>query len=105
MLEKEFLKILFLQKKFLVKFTLSTFSKQVAQQCRENIYTIQTLKDFQYVEDTKDYGQNIREKARQLTSLLKDSERLKNERAKALKAREKFAQNSAGVSVRFNNFL
>ena len=71
----------------------------MAQQCREKIYAIQTLKDFQYVEETRDYGQNIREKARQLTTLLKDSERLKNERAKALKAKEKFAQNSAGVPV------
>ena len=67
---------------------------QVAQQCKENIYTIQTLKDFQYVEENKDMGINVREKAKQLVSLLKDDERLKNERAKALKAKERFAQST-----------
>ena len=40
---------------------------------------------------------NVREKAKQLVSLLSDDERLKNERAKALKAKERFAQNAMGV--------
>lgn len=70
---------------------------QVAQQCKENIFAIQTLKDFQHVEDNKDQGINVREKAKQLVSLLKDDERLRNERARALKAKERFAQSSAGI--------
>jgi len=74
-------------------------SIQVAQQCKENIFSIQTLKDFQFLEDMKDHGQNVREKAKQLIALLKDDDRLKNERAKALKARERFAQSSAGSGV------
>lgn len=81
-------------------------ASQVAQQCKENIYAIQTLKDFQYLEENKDQGINVREKAKQLVSLLKDDERLKNERAKALKARERFAQNSMGIGssgVSLNN--
>lgn len=65
---------------------------QVAQQCKENIYAIQTLRDFQYFEDGKDPGLNVREKAKQLGILLKDEERLRNERARALKAKERFAQ-------------
>lgn len=65
---------------------------QVAQQCKENIYAINTLRDFQYFEDSKDPGLNVREKAKQLVALLKDEERLRNERAKALKAKERFAQ-------------
>ena len=78
-------------------YIIKTGSEKVAQQCKENIYAIQTLKDFQYTEDNKDQGMNVREKAKQLVSLLKDDERLKNERAKALKAKERFAQNSQGV--------
>lgn len=69
---------------------------QVAQQCKENIFAIQTLKDFQYFEDSKDQGMNVREKAKQLVSLLKDDERLRNERARALKAKERFAQAASG---------
>lgn len=62
---------------------------QVAQQCKENIFAIQTLKDFQYFEDNKDQGMNVREKAKQLVTLLTSEERLRNERARALKARER----------------
>lgn len=61
-------------------------------QCKENIFAIQTLRDFQYVEDFRDQGLNVREKAKQLVSLLKDDEKLKNERVRALKAKERFAQ-------------
>ncbi|PSN32613.1 hypothetical protein C0J52_20697 [Blattella germanica] len=68
----------------------------VAQQCKENIFAIQTLKDFQYFEESKDQGLNVREKAKQLVILLKDDERLRNERARALKAKERFAQAASG---------
>lgn len=40
---------------------------------------------------------NVREKAKQLVAMLSDDEKLKNERAKALKAKERFAQNAMGV--------
>jgi len=70
----------------------------VAQQCKEHIVAIQTLKDFQYLEEQKDQGASVREKAKQLVNLLRDDERLKAERAKAFKARERFAQNAMGIS-------
>ena len=72
-------------------------SLQVAQQCKENIFAIQTLKDFQYLDDNKDQGINVREKAKSLVALLKDDERLRNERVRALKAKERFAQSTAGI--------
>ncbi|EGT34948.1 hypothetical protein CAEBREN_08070 [Caenorhabditis brenneri] len=68
----------------------------VAQQCRENVFTIETLKDFQHVEDSRDQGLNIREKAKQITSLLSDDERLKNERTRFILTRNKFKQNNPG---------
>jgi len=39
----------------------------------------------------------VREKSKQLVSLLKDDERLKSERAKALKAKERFQQVTTGI--------
>ncbi|KAL5017855.1 hypothetical protein ScPMuIL_003577 [Solemya velum] len=81
----------------LLDYIIKTGSEKVAQQCRENIFAIQTLKDFQYIEDNKDQGINVREKAKQLVLLLKDDERLKNERVKSLKAKEWFAQNAMGI--------
>ncbi|CAD5124488.1 DgyrCDS12769 [Dimorphilus gyrociliatus] len=80
----------------LLDYIVKTGSEKVAQQCRENIYVIQTLKDFQYMDDNRDQGASVREKAKQLVALLKDEERLKNERAKALKAKERFAQSAMG---------
>lgn len=82
----------------LLDYLLKTGHERVAQQCRENLMSIQTLKDFQYIEDGKDHGQNVREKSKALVALLKDDERFRNERTKALAAKERFAQNT-GVSV------
>jgi len=81
----------------LLEYLIKTGSEKVAQQCKENIFAIQTLKDFQFVEENKDQGLNVREKAKAMVSLLKDDERLKNERVRALKAKERFAQSTAGI--------
>lgn len=70
-------------------------SLQVASQCKENIFVIKTLRDFQYMEEGKDQGFNVREKAKALVTLLGDDERLRNERARQLKARERFARSVA----------
>lgn len=80
----------------LLDYLIKTGSEKVAQQCKENIFAIQTLRDFQYIEEGKDQGNNVREKAKHLVLLLKDDERLRNERARALKAKERFAQTPSG---------
>ncbi len=39
----------------LMEYLIKTGSERVAQQCRENIYAVQTLKDFQFIDrDGKD---------------------------------------------------
>lgn len=81
----------------LLEYLIKTGSEKVADQCKENIYAIQTLKDFQYLEENKDQGMNVREKAKALVTLLKDDERLRNERVRALKAKERFAQSVSGI--------
>lgn len=82
----------------LLDYLIKTGSERVAQQCRENIFAIQTLKDFQYIDrDGKDQGINVREKSKQLVALLKDEERLKTERVQALKTKERMAQVATGV--------
>ena len=82
----------------LVDYLIKNGNEKVAQQCKEHIVAIQTLKDFQFTEEQKDQGANVREKAKQLVSLLRDDERLKEERAKAFRARERYAQNAMGIS-------
>lgn len=83
----------------LLDYLIKTGSEKVAHQCRENLYTIQTLKDFQYTDrDGKDQGINVREKVKQVMGLLKDEERLKQERAHALKTKERMSVEGAGIS-------
>lgn len=83
----------------LLDYLVKTGNEKVAQQCKENIFAIHTLRDFQYYEDGKDQGIHVREKSKALEALLKDDERLKNERIKALKARERFAQQTTGFGT------
>ena len=78
----------------LLDYLIKAGSENVVRVCRENIYAVQTLKDFQYVEEGKDYGMNVREKAKQLTLLLKDDERLKNERVKMTRTKDRITPNS-----------
>ncbi|KAM9769283.1 epsin-3 isoform 1-T1 [Menidia menidia] len=84
----------------LLDYLLKTGSERVAQQCRENAFSIQTLRDFQYVDrDGRDQGANVREKARQLVCLLRDEERLRQERSQALKTKERMAGGGTGGGV------
>ena len=89
-------------------------SDRVAHMCKENIFAIETLKSFQHIEDNKDQGavlsllsltiatfttgHNIRQKAAQIVALLKDDEKLRSERARAIMARKRFVQNSMGIA-------
>lgn len=87
----------------LLDYLIKTGSERVALQCKENIFAIQTLKDFQYIDrDGKDQGINVREKSKQLVVLLKDEDRLKGERSQALKTKERMAQvSTAGSQMGF----
>ncbi|KAG7491952.1 hypothetical protein MATL_G00009210 [Megalops atlanticus] len=88
----------------LLDYLIKTGSERVALQCKENIFAIQTLKDFQYVDrDGKDQGINVREKSKQLVALLRDDERLKAERSQALKTKERMAQ--VATAVGSNNHI
>lgn len=78
----------------------------MAQQCKENRYAIKTLETFQHIEDNKDKGQRVRDTAIQLVALLDDDERLKTERTRAIKAKERSAQkiSSFGSDGNVRNF-
>ncbi|MBN3278062.1 EPN3 protein, partial [Polyodon spathula] len=83
----------------LLDYLIKTGSDKVAHQCKENVFTIQTLKDFQFIDrDGKDQGINVREKAKQLVALMRDEERLKQERANALKTKERMSTVATGIS-------
>lgn len=82
----------------LLDYLVKSGSDHVVQYCSEHIIAIQTLKDFQHVEDGVDHGMNVREKAKQLVAILKDSDKLKNERSRAASIRNRFGL-STGYEV------
>ncbi|KAF8473414.1 hypothetical protein BDZ91DRAFT_401093 [Kalaharituber pfeilii] len=56
-------------------------SEHVVVWAKDNIYIIKTLREFQYIdEDGRDQGLSVRVTAKELTSLILDEERLRNER-------------------------
>ncbi|ESN96150.1 hypothetical protein HELRODRAFT_107328 [Helobdella robusta] len=82
----------------LLEYLSKVGAHQVAENCKSHIHTLQLLGEFQHFEEGKDYGASIREKSKQFVSLLRDNERFKNERSKALAAKERLAQ-SSGLGV------
>ncbi|CAL9730903.1 epsin-1 [Monosporozyma unispora] len=67
--------------------------------CKENLYIIKTLREFMHEDETGvDEGQIIRNKAKDLTSLLLDEERLKQERSLNKKNRGRRNNRSRGTS-------
>ncbi|KAG8902820.1 hypothetical protein FRB99_004087 [Tulasnella sp. 403] len=62
-------------------YCLHAGSENVVLYFRDNLYVIKTLKEFQYIdEDMKDQGANVRQKAKDITNLLMDEARLRDQR-------------------------
>ncbi|QQP48785.1 Uncharacterized protein FKW44_009211, partial [Caligus rogercresseyi] len=71
----------------LLEYLLKTGCDKVIEESKMNLFIVKSLVDFQYLDDNKDQGVNVREKAKALVYLLKNEELLKAERVKALKAK------------------
>jgi epsin len=65
---------------------------------RDNIYIVKTLKEFQYLdEDQKDQGANVRQKAKDITNLLQDDTRLRQERKSRAYMHDRLANGTGGA--------
>ncbi|KAF9048095.1 ENTH-domain-containing protein [Hymenopellis radicata] len=74
-------------------------SENVVIYFRDNVYIIKTLKEFQYIdEEGKDQGANVRQKAKDITSLLVDEGRLRQERRARASMRDRMIRGGAGES-------
>lgn len=83
-------------------YCLHVGSENVVLYAKENIYVIRTLKEFQHVDDNgKDVGFNVRQKAKDITSLLMDDQRLKDER----RSRHQMQERMAGVGDYMNDVM
>ncbi|XP_058597198.1 ENTH domain-containing protein 1 isoform X2 [Neofelis nebulosa] len=74
----------------LMDYLIKNGSKKVIQHCREGFCKLQTLKDFQHIDEAgKDQGYHIREKSKQVMTLLVDEELLHREREAACRTRQR----------------
>lgn len=72
-------------------------SERCVDDARNHGHTLRSLGNFNYYEGTIDRGLGVREKTKQIMELLQDDERIREERQKARKLREKFGGNLGGT--------
>ncbi|KAG0329236.1 hypothetical protein BG004_002370 [Podila humilis] len=78
-------------------YLLHVGSENVVRYARDNLYIVKTLKEFQYIdEDGKDQGSNVRQKAKDITALLSDEARLKEERRSRSAMRDRMSGRAPG---------
>ncbi|XP_045691034.1 ENTH domain-containing protein 1 [Phyllostomus hastatus] len=74
----------------LLDYLIKNGSKEVIQFCIEGFYNLKMLKDFQHIDEAgKDQGYYIREKSKQVVSLLMDEQLLQKERETACRTRRR----------------
>ncbi|OBZ65173.1 Epsin-1 [Grifola frondosa] len=73
-------------------YLLHTGSENVIIYSRDNLYIIKTLREFQYIDDEgRDEGANVRQKAKDISNLLMDDSRLREERRVRARMRERLS--------------
>ncbi|KAI0257083.1 hypothetical protein BJV78DRAFT_1115633 [Lactifluus subvellereus] len=74
----------------LLGYLLHADSENVVAYFRDNIYIIKTIKEFQYIDEYgEDQGANVRQKAKDITNLLMDETRLRQERRSRTNMRDR----------------
>lgn len=78
-------------------YLLHAGSENVVIYFRDNIYVIKTLKEFQFVDEYgKDQGANVRQKAKDISNLLTDEARLRQERRSRANMRDRMTGGTRG---------
>jgi len=73
-------------------YCLHVGSENVVLYAKENAYVVKTLREFQHIDDSgKDVGGNVRQKAKDITNLLADDARLREERRSRTQMRDRMA--------------
>ena len=86
-------------------YLLHAGSENVVLYFKDNLYIIKTLKEFQYVdEDGKDCGANVRQKAKDISNLLSDAGRLREERRNRASMRDRMIRGQPGMEEEEEEF-
>ena len=83
----------------LLDYLLKNGSERVVTSCREHIYDLRGLENFTFVDENgKDQGINIRHKVGDMLEFVQDDDRLRDERKKAKKNKDKYVGMSSDMS-------
>lgn len=75
----------------LLNYLVRNGSERVVTSSREHIYDLRSLENYSYFDEFgKDQGINIRHKVRELIEFIQDDEKLREERKKAKKNKDKY---------------
>lgn len=73
-------------------------SERVVTSSREHIYDLRSLENYTFVDENfKDQGVNVRHKVRELIDFIQDDDKLRDERKKAKKNKDKYVGMSSSA--------
>ena len=79
------------QSLLLLNYLVRNGSERVVTSSREHIYDLRSLENYSYIDEFgKDQGINIRHKVRELIDFIQDDDKLREERKKAKKNKDKY---------------
>ncbi|KAK5644963.1 hypothetical protein RI129_006263 [Pyrocoelia pectoralis] len=89
----------------LLNYLIRNGSERVVTSSREHIYDLRSLENYSFIDDIgKDQGINIRHKVRELIDFIQDDDKLRDERKKAKKNKDKYiGMSSESMSGKFND--
>lgn len=89
----------------LLNYLVRNGSERVVTSSREHIYDLKSLENYAYVDDFgKDQGINIRHKVRELIDFIQDDDKLRDERKKAKKNKDKYiGMSSEAMGMRWTD--
>lgn len=93
----------FLQSLLLLNYLVRNGSERVVTSSREHIYDLRSLENYTCIDEFgKDQGINIRHKVRELIDFIQDDDKLREERKKAKKNKDKYVGlSSEAMGMRF----
>lgn len=92
-----------MQSLLLLNYLVKNGSERVVTSAREHIFDLRSLENYTFVDELgKDQGINVRHKVRELIDFVQDDEKLREERKKAKKNKDKYiGMSSDGMSSKF----
>lgn len=80
-----------LKSTLLLSYLVKNGSERVVTSAREHIYDLRSLENYSFIDENgKDQGVNVRHKVRDLIDFIQDDDRLRDERKKAKKNKDKY---------------